>query len=98
MVAGDGGKALGESVAHHHIDADGMHELLDMLRHRGPCRGEEMGILQSQLLADKGEDGLVQHLVLQVKTHRWTTALREVVDVVAASYLQGMLEELALDG
>ena len=53
MVAGYSSQTLCETVSHHHIDADAMNELLNMRRDGSTSRGEEMGILKSQFLADK---------------------------------------------
>ena len=64
MVAADGGQRLGESVAHNHIDANGMDEFFNIRTDGSTCRGEEMGVLQSQFLTHQREDGTVQHLVL----------------------------------
>ncbi len=39
------GQTLGQSIAHHHEDADADDKLLHFGRHIGACRGEEIGML-----------------------------------------------------
>ena len=50
VVARNGSQRLRQAIAYHHVNADGMDEFFDMSRHGSTCRGEEMGILQAQLL------------------------------------------------
>ena len=69
MVAADGSQRLGETIAHIHTDTDGVYKFLDLRRDSSACRGEEMGVLQTQLLAYKREDGFVQQLIFQMQTH-----------------------------
>ena len=98
MVAGDGGKRLRQTIAHNHVNADGMDEFLHMGTDRGTCRGEEMRILQTQFLTNEGEDGTVQHLILQMECHRRFLTEAQIFDVMLASNGKGMLEEFTLHG
>ncbi len=69
MVTTDRGQTLCQTIAHNHVDADAVYELLDVGTDGSTCRGEEVGILQSQLLTHQREDGTVEYLVLQVQCH-----------------------------
>ena len=64
MVTADGSQALCQSIAHNHVDTDGMNELLHLRVDGGTCRGEEMRMSKTQLLTHEREDGLVDHLIL----------------------------------
>ena len=55
-----------------------------------------MGIFQSKFLAHQREDGLIEHLILQMECQRRTLALRQIVDIMLLAYIQGILEEFAL--
>ena len=57
-----------------------------------------MGVLQAQFLAHQREDGLVEHLILEVQGHRGLLALRQILDVMATANGNGMLKELTLHG
>ena len=70
MVARNGGKRFRQTIAHNHIYPDGMDEFLYMRTYCRTCRREEMGILQTQFLTDEGEDGTVEHLILQMECQR----------------------------
>ena len=67
-----------------------------MCRDGGACRGEEMGILQAQLLAYQREDGLVEQLVLQMQRQGRLLAGGQVFYVMTAAYLLRMAEQLTL--
>ena len=96
MVTADGSKTLCQTVAHNHVDTYCMNELLHLRIHRCTCSGEEVRILQSEFLANQREHRLVQHLILQMQTQRRTLALREIVDIMALSDAQSMLEKFTL--
>ena len=64
MVAAYCGETFCQTVTHNHIQSDAVNELLDVRRHRGSGCREDIGILQSQLLTDQTEEGLVDQLVL----------------------------------
>ena len=53
MVTAYCSKALRKAIAHDHIDADGVDELLNLGIDRSTSRGEEVGILKAQFLADE---------------------------------------------
>ena len=93
MVARHGGKALGESIAHHHPNADGVDELLDLGRHIGAGGGEEVGILKAELLAHEAQHGAVQRLILQCKGEWRTLAATEILYVVLLTNGKGVAEE-----
>ena len=57
-----------------------------------------MGILQTQFFTHQRENGTVQHLIFQVQRYGWLLATAEVVDVMTATYRQGVLEQAALHG
>ena len=75
-----------------------MDKLFHLRIDRCTSRGEEMGVFQSQFLAHQREHGLIEHLILQVQRQWRTLALREIVDIMLLTHLQGMLEELTLGG
>ena len=69
MITRYGGQRLRQTITHYHVNTDGMYEFLDVGTDSSTCRGEEMGILKTQFLADQREYGAVQHLVLQMQRH-----------------------------
>ena len=95
-VARHGGQALGQTIAHHHVDAGGMGKHLHLGRHGGAGCGEEVGTLQAQRLAQQLDNGFVVKLVLQAQAHRGILALRLVVYPVALAHLERLAYEFAL--
>ena len=73
-----------------------MDKFLHMWRDSGASCGEEVGIFQSQFFAHEREDGLVQHLILQMQSHWRTLAVGQIFDVVLAAYRESMIEQLTL--
>ena len=53
VVTAHSGQTLCQTIAHHHIQTDGMHKLLHFRIHCSSCGGEEMRILQPQLLTNQ---------------------------------------------
>ena len=95
-VATYGGKTLCKSVAHYHINAYRMDEALYCGRDRSACCREQMGVLQSYLLAHQTQNHLVEELVFHGQQRRRTLAAALAVDVVSAAYLKGVTEEALL--
>ena len=70
MVAADGCQTFCQTVAHNHVDTYGVNKFLHIGTDGSTCRGEEVGVLQSQLLANQREDGAVEQLVFQMQGNR----------------------------
>ena len=96
MVAADGGQRFCETIAHHHVDTNGMNKLLNMTAYGSTCCWEEMSILKSQLFTYKGEYRFVQHLVLKVKSQRGRLSASQALNIMFAANGQCMLEQFAL--
>ena len=98
MVTTDGCQRLGETITYYHINTDGMDEFFHMSTHGSTCRGEEMGILQSQFFTNKREHSAVEHLILQMECHRRFLTQAQILDIMLSTYGEGMLEEFTLHG
>ena len=90
------GQTLRQAIAHHHVDTDGVDELLDLGRHRSTGSREEMSPLKTQLLAYLAEHGLVVERVTHGQCERRTASLAQIFDIVLMAHLERRIEEEAL--
>ena len=70
-----------------------MDKFLYLRRYRGPCSGEEVGILEAELLAYDAEEQFVVECILGFQVYRRPAPVAQVFDIVAAPYVEGFLEE-----
>ena len=98
MVTANCGQTLCKTIAYNHVYTYGMHKLLYLRIYSSTCRWEEMGILKSQFLANKREDGLIDHLILQMQSQWRTLAFGDIVDIMFLTNLQGMSKQRTLGG
>src|SRR3712207_5456837 len=96
MVARNRGQTLGKTVAHQHVQSDGMHKFFNFGRHGSTRRGEEMWILKPDLLTHQAENGFIHHLILQSQSQRGALTATEAFHIVFLSHTQSMVEKLLL--
>ena len=92
------GKTLGQAISHNHDYTYRMSETLNRWRHRCSSCREQMGILQTYLLAHKTKNHLVHELIFHSEQWRRTLAATLAVDVVASTHLESMTEQTLLHG
>ena len=97
MVAGNGSKALCESVADNHINADGMDEYLHFRRYGSTGGREDVRLEKAELLTDKREYGLVCYLVFQGKSDWRAFAVCTIFYVVAGTKVESSEKEFSLE-
>ena len=97
MITRYGGKALGQTISHHHIDTDGMYKFLYFRTYISTRCREDIRFFQAQLLANHAQNGLVDNSIFQLQSQRRTLAVGNILDVTFLTYRQGMIEELLLD-
>ena len=91
MVAGDGGKTLGQSVANDHVESDAVYERLHFWRYHSTRRWEDVGIVQAQLLAHHGEDGILHHIIFESQRQRRVLSTRLTFYIVLVADIDGRL-------
>ena len=95
-VAGYGSRTLRQSVTGNHAYAHRVDKLLDGGRDGSSGRGEEVVVLESQLLQEQGDDGLLIEAILHLQCQGRREALHQIVHVVFLTHLDGILHQLAL--
>ena len=75
-----------------------MDKLLHLRRNIGACRGEDIGILQPDLLAHETQHGLVHQVVFHVEPHRRALTPSKIFHIALASNLERIVEDAALQG
>ena len=96
MVARNSSQTLCQTVAHDHVDADGMDEIFHFGRHVRACRWEDIGMFQSHHLAHEAEHRLVEHLIFQRQMQGRTLAVADIVHIIFLTDAQGMIEKFLL--
>ena len=97
MIARYGGKTLGQTITHHHIDTDGMYKCLYFRTYISTRCREDIRFFQAQLLANHAQNGLVDNLIFQLQCQRRALAVCQIFYIPLLSYCQGMVEEFLLD-
>ena len=88
--AGNGSRRFRQTIAHHHVYTYRMHKLADFIGHSSTCRRKEITVLNTYRLLQQSINGLFVELVFQMKHHRRSLSLAQIINVMRPAHLDGI--------